>query len=152
MYSNLFVKTNYSLLSSLISPEKLVNFAVKKNIDCLVICDDKLNAVMSFYKACQKHNIKPVVALDTKYKDAHILLFAKNYESYLQLIKLVTKLEIEDLDVNDLKENSDLFYAVLPFDSQHLFEELSKIYSDLYLAASSKIEENNLLNYSEKIR
>lgn len=151
MYSNLYLKTNYSLLSSLISIGELVSFASDNKIDTLAVCDDNLNSAMDFYKACKKEGIKAVIGLDTRYKDGHILLYAKNHEGYLNLVKLVTLLEDRELEFEDLKSYQNNLIAIIPYDSLLYYEELSSIYKDYYLGFSDKIEEQKLLNYSSNV-
>ena len=90
MFTRLYVKTNYSLLSSLISIDKLIEECVNKKIKSIAICDDNMMGVMHFYKACKKNHIKPIIGLDIKYNQYHILLYAKNYDGYKSLIKLST--------------------------------------------------------------
>ena len=90
MFTNLYVKTNYSLLSSLISIEQLINHCIKKNIKTIAICDNNMTGVMHFYKECIKNKIKPIIGLELEYQDNDILLYAKNYDGYKNLIKLVS--------------------------------------------------------------
>ncbi len=151
MYSNLFVKTNYSLLSSLVQIEELVTFALQNNIGSLVVCDDNLNSSMNFYKACKAKGINPVIGLDLKYADGHILMYAKNYEGYLNLAKLSTILESRSVNLEDIKTHAKNIIAVLPADSLLYFEELEAIFEDFYLGFKDKIEEQKLLNYSNNV-
>ena len=84
MYTSLGIKTEYSLLDSMIKVDDLISFAKENNIKTLSICDTNLCGVMEFYKACKKNNIKPIIGLDMK----KFRLFAKNYDGYLNLIKI----------------------------------------------------------------
>ena len=88
MYTNLYIKTNYSLLSSLVKIDKLIEEAKKRHIKSLAICDDNMTSTMLFYKMCKKCDIKPIIGLDLNYSDSHILLYAKDYSGYKNLIKL----------------------------------------------------------------
>ena len=67
MYIPLGVKTDYTLLSSLIKISDLINFALENKIEALGILDNNLCGVMDFYDNCIKNNI--------------IISFNKNVES-----------------------------------------------------------------------
>ena len=88
MYSPLYIKTEYSLLSSLIKIDNLIEKCKACNINSLAICDDNLFGTMEFIKKCNKNNIKPIIGLDIKYLSSNILLYAKNINGYHNLIKL----------------------------------------------------------------
>ena len=53
MYTPLYVKSNYSFLSSLVKIDDLVNQCVKLNIKSVALCDDNMIATMYFYKLCK---------------------------------------------------------------------------------------------------
>ena len=48
MYVPLYVKTTYSLLSSMVSIPKLIAFCKEKGISSIGICDSNLSGVMEF--------------------------------------------------------------------------------------------------------
>lgn len=151
MYSNLYLKSNYSLLSSLISIDKLIAFAVSKKIKTLAICDSELYYVMEFYKKAKKAGIKAIVGLDLVYEEGHILLYAKNYEAYLALSKLATIKEDEKITKEILKQNNQDLIAILPFDSLNYYEELKEVYEELFLGFSDKKEEQKAKNYDQNV-
>ena len=66
MYTPLSIKTNYSLLSSLIDIHELIKYVREKNIKSLAITDDNLCGMMEFYKECKKNDIKPIIGLEIK--------------------------------------------------------------------------------------
>ena len=68
MFTSLYVKTNYSLLSSLVSIDNLILYAVEHKLSALAICDDNMTSTKIFYDKCIKNNIKPIIGLDLKYK------------------------------------------------------------------------------------
>lgn len=146
MYTNLYIKTNYSLLSSLVSIPRLIDIALKKNIKTLGICDDDMTSTIVFYKACKKNNIKPIIGLDLVYRNSHILLYAKDYEGYKTLIKLSTIKSERDITINDLEEFNKNVVTIIPYDSINLYSELNNIFDTIYLGYSSKEEENELTN------
>ena len=52
IYTPLGIKTEYSLLNSMIKINDLVKFAKENHIKSLSITDDNMCGVMEFYKAC----------------------------------------------------------------------------------------------------
>ena len=60
----LWVKTDYSILKSLIKIDDLINTLSSNNIKCASICDDNLYGVMEFYTKCIKNDIKPIIGLE----------------------------------------------------------------------------------------
>ena len=82
----LYIKTDNSLLSSLIKIDDLISFAIKNNLKSLAITDDSMYGVLEFYNKCKKNNIKPIIGLEI----ADIVLYAINYEGYQNLIQLST--------------------------------------------------------------
>ena len=55
MYQALYVKTNYSLLSSLIKIDEYIDYAKKHNLSSLSITDNNMYGVMEFYDKCLKN-------------------------------------------------------------------------------------------------
>lgn len=93
-FVNLYVQTEYSILSSAISIEHLFSYAKEKGLSTLAICDNDMYGTYKFYKRCIKDGIKPIVGLclNLEKDDSHskdlILLYAYNYEGYINLCKL----------------------------------------------------------------
>jgi DNA polymerase-3 subunit alpha len=147
-YIPLQVKTNYSLLSSLINIEKLIKKAKEYNITSLAITDiNNLYGTMEFYHACLKNDIKPIIGLELMFNNYSILLYAKNYEGYQSLCKLVTIKSETDITIETLKKYNNNLICILPFNSINLFNGLKNIYQELYLGYSSKEQRDKLVNY-----
>ena len=89
MYTPLYVKTNYSLLSSLISIDNLLHFLKNHNYSQVAITDNNMFGVMEFYKKCKCLNIKPIIGLEISLENDTILMYAKDYVGYKTLIKLL---------------------------------------------------------------
>ena len=68
-YSPLGIKSEYTLLTSLIKISDLINFAMQNNITTIGLLDDNLNGVMEFYDTCLLNNIKPVIGLKVSIND-----------------------------------------------------------------------------------
>ena len=58
MYTPLYIKTDNSLLSSMIKIDDLIEFAKVNNIKALTSTDNNMLGVMDFYKKCIKNDIK----------------------------------------------------------------------------------------------
>ena len=102
-YSPLGIKSEYTLLTSLIKISNLVEFAGQNNITILGLLDDNLNGVMEFYDTCLLNNIKPVIGLQVNINDSNYYLYAKNYQGYLDLVKINNKIKLEEeISLGDL--------------------------------------------------
>ena len=86
------IKTDYSILESMIKIPCLISYAVENGINSLGIVDNNLGYVAEFVKLCNKNNIKYIIGLEVKYKDTNIYLYAKNEDGYKDLLKINTYL------------------------------------------------------------
>ena len=87
MFIPLFNKSNYSLLSSLLKIDDIINYAKTNNISSISLTDTNMYGVMEFIKKCQANEIKPIISLNVLLNDYNIILLAKNYDGYKSLIK-----------------------------------------------------------------
>ena len=140
MYIPLFNKSNYTMLSSLLKIDDIVNFAKNNNISSIALTDTNMYGTMEFIKKCESNNIKPIIGLELVLEDFNILLYAKNYEGYKSLIKLSTIQNERKVVLDDLKKYNKEVISILPFKYNKYYEELGKIYLDLYLGFSNKEE------------
>ena len=125
------VITDYSLLKSLIKVPDLINFLVEKDIKVCGICDENLSGSIYFYDLCLSNNIKPLIGLSIKIDDLDILLYAKNYDGYKNLIKINSLKQEKLLELNDLEEYLDNVLVILPSASVGLytwFKDRCKVY------------------------
>ncbi len=126
-FVHLHVHTHYSLLDGMCKIDELVKKAKELGYEALAITDHgNMYGVIEFYKECKKNEIKPIIGVEaylaprTIYdktpkidsKSYHLTLLAKNYQGYLNLIKLITIANLEGfyykprIDKNLLKEHS----------------------------------------------
>ena len=106
MYIPLWNRSNYTLLSSLLKIDDIIDYAKNNNIPSISIVDTNMYGTMEFIKKCEKKNIKPVIGLEVITNDFTIVLFAKDYIGYKSLIKLSTiqnerKVELKDIENNN---------------------------------------------------
>ena len=149
MISPLFIKTENSLLSSLIKIDDLINYAINNKIEALTITDDNMYGALEFYIKCKKNNIKPIIGLDVY----GIVLYAMNYEGYKNLIKLSTIKSKRDIELNDLKEYSSNLICIVPYKSMDKFDSLN-FYEHIYKGYGSLDEKHKLegnLVYCKKV-
>lgn len=92
--------THYSLLKGFSKPAELAKKCKDNEYPACGICDYKtISGAVSFYKACKKAGIKPIIGCSF---DA-FSLFAKNKDGWNDLISLVSSLD----------ENGELSYSFL---------------------------------------
>lgn len=87
-YGSLNIKSDYSLLKSLIKINDLIEYAKKNNINILSLCDNNLCGSLEFYNACKQNNIKCIIGLEYIYENKKIYLFAKNYNGFKNLLQI----------------------------------------------------------------
>ncbi len=143
-YVPLNIKTHYSLLSSMIKIDDLIDYAKKHNIKQLTITDNDMYGVMEFYKMCKSNGIKPIVGLEIKIDDLKIILYCMNYEGYKNLIKINTLNMENNLTLKELKMYSKHLVCIVPFDSIKLYDDLKKIFQYIFKSYKSSDERNKL--------
>ena len=151
MYIPLNIKSNYSLLDSLITIDDLINFAKTSKLTTLCLCDSSMFGVMEFYKKCIDNDIKPVIGLEIEIDDKKINIYAKDYNGYKNMIKLSTIMLDNKLTLDDLKNYNNGLLTIIPYESNELYSSLKEIYQDLYLSFSNKKEMNELLEITNNI-
>lgn len=156
MYTPLQVKTNYSLLSSLITIKKLIEKCKKYNINSIAITDNNMSYVMEFYNECIKNNIKPIIGLEITLKDKEnnkktILLYAMNNNGYKNLIKLSTIQSEKLVTGKDLINYKEDILCIVSYKSSSIYKNLKKIYKNIFIGYSNKQEKNNLYNIKNSV-
>lgn len=149
MYFPLGIRSEYSLLTSLIKIPALIKYSKEHNITALGLLDNNLNGVMEFYDNCLANNIKPIIGLRVKINEYYIYLYARNYNGYLSLLKINTKiafsntLEISDLDLPDI-------FIVIPLKSKILYDNF-KNKANVYLCYQNDTEKIECLLLTSKV-
>ena len=141
MYTPLYVKTDYTLLSSLIKIDDLILNLKKKNITSCGIADDNLYGAMEIYNKFHKNNIKPIIGLDLGF----IILYAKNLKGYNNLIKIETFKNSSSFDITFLKKHSSDLICICLNDSD--YKIYKEIFTDIYIGISNKQEEEKYQSY-----
>ena len=152
MYIPLGIKTDYSLLKSLIKIDPLINYLKDHNINTCGILDENLFSSMCFYDTCQKNDLKPIIGLIINLENAKIYLYAKNYNGYQNLLKLNTlNQQNKYLATIDLKKLKDDIICVIPYEYNKFYDELSIIYQATFISYKNEFEKNNALIVSKNI-
>ena len=146
MYIPLNIRTDYSLLHSMIKIKELVKFAKENNLKALTITDDNMFGTMEFYLECTKNNIKPIIGLNIKYNDEIVVLYAINYDGYVNLLKLSSN----EITLENLKKYSNNILCILPCTSRKIYNEIKEIYNKLFISYENK-EEKEKIKTNNKI-
>lgn len=149
-YAPLYIKTENSLLESMIRIPELVKWAEEQGIKALTITDRFMFGTMEFYHACLKQGIKPVIGMEAEYQNFKVVLYAKSYKGYQCLIKLSTILSKKSLSIDDFYQNSKDVICILPFESRNLEQEFNKIFEFLYFGYST-LEQYTVLSGKETL-
>ena len=115
----LYLRSVYSLLSSMCSIEDMIYYGKKYGYSSLGLVDrNVLTAAMPFKKACQKANIKPVYGLEFSVLHEEriydMILYARNDRGFRNLMGLsshicTNKLDAIDIDtLNEYREDNIL--------------------------------------------
>ncbi|MCI8445870.1 MAG: DNA polymerase III subunit alpha [Bacilli bacterium] len=150
-YVPLYIKTDNSLLSSLITIKDLITYAENNNIRALTITDTSMYGAIEFYYECKKHSIKPIVGIELSIDTLPLILYCKNYIGYQKLLKLETIRSERDVTLLDLNQFSDELICIVPFKSSFLYQELKKIFSDIYIGYSNIEEREQVKAYNSKL-
>jgi len=134
-FVHLHTHSHYTLLGALPTPKELAKAAKEDGQDALALTDaGALYGAIDFYKACQKEGVKPIIGLDaylaprTRHDKeamidkprARLVLLAKTFTGYQNLIQLVTKSNLEGfyykarLDEELIKEYAKDLICIIP--------------------------------------
>lgn len=154
MYTPLYIKTENSLLNSMIFIDKLIDFAKKNNIKSLTITDNNMYGVMEFYHKCLENEIKPIIGLEVIIENKKIILYCLNYDGYKNLIKIATSQSDNTLNYEFLSSHSDNLLCIVPYNSINIYLKLECIFKIIYkgyknLEERKKLEGTNLIYINE---
>jgi len=150
MYLPLNIKTDYTLLKSMIKIKDLISFAKKNNIKALTITDDNMFGAMEFYNNCISNNIKPIIGLNIKIDSYDVILYAKNKEGYVNLLKISTRYRENILTIELLKELASNLICIIPYESRSLYKNLDNMFSNIYVSYKNE-DEKNKINLQNKL-
>ena len=143
MYAPLNIKTCNSFLTSMIKIDELIKVALSNNLKALTITDHNMYGALDFYKACTKNNIKPIIGLEISLPEK-IILYAMNYQGYLNLVKLTTIKSEINLNLDILSKYSDNLICLIPYESKNIYNEIKKIYKYLFITYKNESQKANI--------
>lgn len=150
MYVSLNVKTEYSLLSSLIKIDDLMQVSMENKIQTLAIADTTMYGVMDFYLKCKKNHIKPIIGLEVTIDQFPLVLYAMNDQGYRNLLKINTLMINQELSFSTLSKFSSNLICVVPFESKSCYDQVKVMFPYIFQGYST-IEEREELNGSNLI-
>lgn len=142
-YAPLWIKSDYSILTSLIKIDDLINTLSLNNVGVAAICDDNLFGCMEFYNKCKKHGIKPIIGIEV-HLEYTILLYAKNYKGYQNLCNINTLISDKKLNFDSLKKYLSDLVVVVPFKYMDKIDELKLLAEDIFIGYSSLEEKDKI--------
>lgn len=148
-YIPLNIKTHYELLSSLIKIETLILFAKENQINALGITDSNMFSCMEFIKYCNENNIKPIVGIKINIENLEMILYAKNYNGYVNLLNIVSERNINGLNIDYIKERNNDLICVTNDAINYL--KYKEIYDTVYISYKTLEEKRNALLETDKI-
>src|SRR4051794_35406293 len=123
-FVHLHVYSAYSLLTATASVEKLVMDAKEKGYKALALTDrNVMYGVVTFYKECLKHSIKPIIGLtvdvlsEEEARAFPLVLLAKNQEGFQNLLKITSSVQTKSMagiPIKWLKHYSEGLFALTP--------------------------------------
>lgn len=134
-FVHLHTHSHYSLLTALPKIPELISAAKKDGMEFLALTDNgNMYGAMEFYKKCKKEKIKPIIGIDAYValrkrsdkeagidnKRFRLVLLVKNNTGYKNLIKLVTKSNLEGfyykprIDHELIEKYHDGLIAIIP--------------------------------------
>jgi len=122
---NLHCHTDESVGDGAVSIEKLIDTAAQHHQKALAITNHgTLNGLYKFNNLCKKKGIKPILGIEAYItsKRYHLILLAKNYQGYQDLLKLHNKnvlyMKENGLKRNDKYVNGGIYYSNLEQDKE----------------------------------
>lgn len=134
-FPQLYTITSYSLLSSTIRIQELVQQAKNQGYTTLAITDiNVLHGAIEFFEACKKEEIKPIIGLILEYtpqkssQSTQIILYAKDLAGYQNLMIISTaKMNSERIFyLDEIKEQLTHLFAVMPSDKGEVASALKR--------------------------
>ena len=151
MYIPLFNTSNYTLLSSLLKIDDLIEYAINNKLPSIALTDSNMYGTMEFIKKCNKNNIKPIIGLNIKQEDFNYIVLAKSLIGYKNLLKLSTIQNERLITQEEISTYNKELIVLVPFNYKEKFNDLSNDYEDIYLGYSSKEEELESLLITKNI-
>ncbi len=139
-YIPLSIKTEYDLMNSLIRIDDLLSYALNNDIKALGITDTNMFSSYEFITKCKKKGIKPIVGSEIVVNDINLLIYALNYEGYKSLCKIISKKNINSINLEDISKYSENIIVVVDY-KDYLF--LKDKFTYIYIKYKNEEEKLN---------
>ena len=147
-YIPLNVKTEYDLMNSLIKIDELISYAKENNIASIGITDENMFSSYEFITKCYQNDIKPIIGTELLINDNKILLYARNYNGFVSLCKIVSKKNIDSIDIDFISKYSEDIILVCSYND---YEKYKDMFSYVYIYYSNEKEKTNALLLTKDI-
>ena len=137
-YTPLYIKTDASLLKSLIKIDDLIDYAKKNHLSSLALTDENMYNTIEFYEKCRNAKIKPIIGLEVHIEEEVLLLYAETEIGYHNLLKITTIKSEREISKQDIKEYHQNLLCILPYTSKNLEEELRPYFHNLFIGYQNK--------------
>lgn len=94
-------KSYYSFCDSLLSPQDIVDIAVKVGAKAVALTDPNLHGAVPFYQAAVAAGIKPIVGAELNVKEHRLLAYVENVEGYRNLCFLLSQQKLTSALVSE---------------------------------------------------
>lgn len=94
--TRLFTETAYSFQGSNITVDSLINHGKSLDLDILAMTDTRMHGAYKFYKACEKHDISPLIGLQIRVEPIfkqvplNLVIYARNQTGYENMLKVAS--------------------------------------------------------------
>ncbi len=147
-YIPLNIKTEYDLMNSLIKIDDLISYAKLNGYNTLGITDSNMFGTYEFINKCNLNNIKPIIGIDIFVEDINLLIYAKNYDGYVSLCKIVSKKNIDNITLNDIKEHSNNIIVVC---KNNDYLKLKDLFTYIFIKFNNEEEKELSLKLTDDI-
>ena len=145
-YIPLNIKTEYDLMNSLIKIDELISYAKNNDINALGITDSNMFSAYEFIKTCNQNNIKPIIGIEINIDGNDLLIYAKNYDGYISLCKIVSEKNLNNITIDYIKQFSKDIILVVNYKDYSKYKDL---FTYVYIKYSNEEERTNAFLLSE---
>ena len=148
-YIPLNVKTEYDLMNSLIKIDELISYAKKEELPSIGITDINMFSSYEFLSKCKDNNIKGIIGIPLEIENSKIYLYAKNYDGFVSLCKIVSKRNIDEcIDIDFIKSLSSNLLFVCNYKD---YDKYKNDFEYIYIYYTDEEEKKNALVVSDNV-
>lgn len=133
------IKTDYSLLTSMITVKELTSFCFENNISVCGICDNNLSSSQEFLKLTKEKNIKPVIGLELKINTITVYLYPKTNKALTNLYKVYALSENNELYIDIIKSYINDVICVINISDINYYNEF-KVFENIFIGYKNNEE------------